>query len=80
MAAYGEATSTAQSLGSWGTLGSLAAVLLTYVLIQFVFLPDNTFLSFPFHHDDYDNLSHTSNDLRLRPIRPVSWFVLDVCR
>lgn len=67
-------------MGSGVTLfvGCLGAVLLTYVLIQFVFLPDNTFLSFPVHHDDYANLSHTSNDLRLRPIRPVSSFVLAV--
>jgi len=68
-------------MGSGATLfvDCLGAVLLTYVLIQFVFLPDNTFLSFPVHHDDYAILSHTSsNDLRLRPIRPVSSFVLAV--
>ena len=67
-ALYGEATPAAQSLGSWGRSLSAASAryCLTYVLIQFVLLPDNTFLSFPVHHDDYANLSHSSNDLRLR--------------
>lgn len=53
-----------------------AAVLLAYVVLHFVLIPGNRLVSFPVHHDDYNNLAHTGAPLRMPVVRPVSSLAL----
>jgi len=57
------------------------SVLVAYITINFLVTPGNEILSFPFHHDDYANLSYTFASIhyaRLPLVRPVSTYLLAI--
>lgn len=52
------------------------AVLLAYLVVQYLLIPHNTIFAFPVHHDDYNNLAYTFHSLVWCPIRPVSHAII----
>jgi hypothetical protein len=57
------------------------SVLVAYITVNFLVTPGNEILSFPFHHDDYSDLSYTFASIhyaRLPLFRPVSMYLLAV--
>jgi len=57
------------------------SVLAAYITINFLMTPGNEILSFPFHHDDYSELSYTFSSIhyaRLPVFRPVSTYLYAV--
>jgi hypothetical protein len=70
----GERSGGAANLRTYAMV--LAAVLLAYVVLHFVAIPGNRVVSFPVHHDDYNNLAHTRVALSSPFVRPVSTLAL----
>ena len=70
----GQRSETAASFRTYALVA--LGILLAYVFLHFVVMPGNRLVSFPVHHDDYNNLAHTRIALRMPLVRPVSTLAL----
>src|SRR6185295_11903116 len=57
-----------------GLLWQMAAVIGAYAFVVFVLCPGTRFIASPVHHDDFNNLAHTS--YMWYSLRPVSYAIL----